>query len=79
VVVIGGLVTATTLTLVLLPILYDRFAPPPRRATEATEEAAPPGAADATHGAVEMRPPVPPAPSNDVRAPRGRPETWLAG
>ncbi|AHJ63076.1 Cobalt-zinc-cadmium resistance protein czcA [Granulibacter bethesdensis] len=28
VVVIGGLVTATTLTLVLLPILYDRFALP---------------------------------------------------
>ncbi|GAA0575646.1 CusA/CzcA family heavy metal efflux RND transporter [Craurococcus roseus] len=28
VVVIGGLVTATTLTLVLLPILYDRFAVP---------------------------------------------------
>jgi cobalt-zinc-cadmium resistance protein CzcA len=28
VVVIGGLVTATVLTLVLLPILYDRFAVP---------------------------------------------------
>ena len=28
IVVIGGLVTATVLTLVLLPILYDRFAVP---------------------------------------------------
>ncbi len=34
-VVIGGLVTATVLTLVLLPILYDRFAlPPPERKPE---------------------------------------------
>jgi len=31
VVVIGGLVTATVLTLVLLPLLYDRFALPRRR------------------------------------------------
>ena len=36
VVVIGGLVTATTLTLVLLPILYDRFALP--RAEQRTLE-----------------------------------------
>ena len=42
-VVIGGLVTATSLTLVLLPILYDRFAVPraERRAPEAR-----PGARD---------------------------------
>jgi cobalt-zinc-cadmium resistance protein CzcA len=41
VVVIGGLVTATILTLVLLPILYDRFAL--RRAEpEVQEEPAPP-------------------------------------
>jgi cobalt-zinc-cadmium resistance protein CzcA len=32
VVVIGGLVSATVLTLVLLPILYDRFAVPGARA-----------------------------------------------
>jgi cobalt-zinc-cadmium resistance protein CzcA len=32
VVVIGGLVTATVLTLVLLPILYDRFRPAALRA-----------------------------------------------
>jgi hypothetical protein len=40
VVVIGGLVTATVLTLVLLPILYDRFALPPaaRAELEAEEE-----------------------------------------
>jgi cobalt-zinc-cadmium resistance protein CzcA len=31
VVVIGGLVTATVLTLVLLPLLYDRFALPRHR------------------------------------------------
>ena len=37
VVVIGGLVTATTLTLVLLPILYDRFALP-RAEQRALEE-----------------------------------------
>jgi cobalt-zinc-cadmium resistance protein CzcA len=37
VVVIGGLVTATTLTLVLLPILYDRFALP-RAEQRAMEE-----------------------------------------
>ena len=37
VVVIGGLVTATVLTLVLLPILYDRFALP-RAAQRAMEE-----------------------------------------
>ena len=39
VVVIGGLVTATVLTLVLLPILYDRLAFP-RNATRQEEEAA---------------------------------------
>ena len=39
VVVIGGLVTATVLTLVLLPILYDRFALP--RPTAAATEVAP--------------------------------------
>lgn len=38
VVVIGGLVTATVLTLVLLPILYDRFAVPPERRTPEDEE-----------------------------------------
>jgi cobalt-zinc-cadmium resistance protein CzcA len=37
VVVIGGLVTATTLTLVLLPIPYDRFAMP-RAERHASEE-----------------------------------------
>jgi cobalt-zinc-cadmium resistance protein CzcA len=37
VVVIGGLVTATVLTLVLLPILYDRFAVP-RAEKRALEE-----------------------------------------
>ena len=39
IVVIGGLVTATILTLVLLPILYDRFALP---RAEAEEQPAPP-------------------------------------
>ena len=39
IVVIGGLVTATLLTLVLLPILYDRFAlPKEKRPTDAAEE-----------------------------------------
>ena len=39
IVVIGGLVTATLLTLILLPILYDRFALP---RAEAEEPPAPP-------------------------------------
>ena len=34
IVVIGGLVTATLLTLILLPILYDRFGLPARRAPQ---------------------------------------------
>jgi cobalt-zinc-cadmium resistance protein CzcA len=38
VVVIGGLVSATVLTLVLLPILYDRFAVPGTRAAQAQPE-----------------------------------------
>jgi heavy metal efflux system protein len=48
VVVIGGLVTATTLTLVLLPILYDRFALPraERRALEGLDATAVPVAAE---------------------------------
>ena len=48
VVVIGGLVTATTLTLVLLPILYDRFAVPrsEKRALEERHGAAAPVAAE---------------------------------
>jgi heavy metal efflux system protein len=33
VVVIGGLISATVLTLVVLPILYDRFAVPQAKAT----------------------------------------------
>ncbi|MCR0982646.1 efflux RND transporter permease subunit [Roseomonas populi] len=36
IVVIGGLITATLLTLVLLPILYDRFALPRAKRTEST-------------------------------------------
>ena len=40
IVVIGGLVTATVLTLVLLPILYDRFAMS-RAEVEAEEPPAP--------------------------------------
>ncbi|MBL6457019.1 efflux RND transporter permease subunit [Belnapia sp. T6] len=39
IVVIGGLVTATVLTLVLLPILYARFALPKDRAAEAAQPA----------------------------------------
>jgi cobalt-zinc-cadmium resistance protein CzcA len=39
-VVIGGLVTATVLTLVLLPILYERFALPRARAGAAQPQAA---------------------------------------
>ncbi len=48
VVVIGGLVTATTLTLVLLPILYDRFALPraEQRAMEGLDAIAVPVAAE---------------------------------
>ncbi len=48
VVVIGGLVTATTLTLVLLPILYDRFALPraEQRAREERHAVAAPAAAE---------------------------------
>ena len=54
-VVIGGLVTATVLTLVLLPILYDRFAVPlPKTAPEdealgAEDEAEAPVAAMPSH------------------------------
>lgn len=45
VVVIGGLVTATVLTLVLLPILYERFALPRKRAAaEPADPAGPSGA-----------------------------------
>jgi heavy metal efflux system protein len=51
VVVIGGLVTATVLTLVLLPILYDRFAVPRRaRVPEDDGQGVPAGPA-ALHGA----------------------------
>ena len=48
VVVIGGLVTATSLTLVLLPILYDRFALPraEKRVLEERHAAAVPVAAE---------------------------------
>jgi len=48
VVVIGGLVTATVLTLVLLPILYDRFALPrsEQRALEERHTVAAPVAAE---------------------------------
>ena len=65
-VVIGGLVTATVLTLVLLPILYDRFAVPPERrlpedelgAEDEAAEPAPPHAA------------LPPAAAAAVTVPR---------
>jgi cobalt-zinc-cadmium resistance protein CzcA len=42
IVVIGGLITATALTLVLLPILYDRFRLPRRAAAPEQREAARP-------------------------------------
>ncbi|PZP91291.1 efflux RND transporter permease subunit [Pseudorhodoferax soli] len=38
IVVIGGLITATALTLILLPILYLRFGHPPTKAIEADQE-----------------------------------------
>ena len=40
VVVIGGLITATTLTLILLPILYERFGAPKSAADERLPRAA---------------------------------------
>lgn len=48
IVVIGGLITATALTLILLPILYLRFAQPRAAARPAAGEAAPP--AEVAHG-----------------------------
>jgi cobalt-zinc-cadmium resistance protein CzcA len=53
VVVIGGLVTATILTLVLLPILYDRFA---LGHAEQPEEQTPPTPAPAARPATARRP-----------------------
>jgi cobalt-zinc-cadmium resistance protein CzcA len=56
VVVIGGLVTATVLTLVLLPILYDRFAVPRgARSAEDDEDFQAPDAQPA-HGAAAAAP-----------------------
>ncbi len=62
VVVIGGLMTATVLTLVLLPILYDRFALPSgaRRAEDAGMPApAAPASAPATPAAAPARSTMP--------------------
>ncbi len=66
VVVIGGLVTATSLTLILLPILYDRFAVPQaeKRALEGRDAAAAPAApaaAPVPTPAAERAPSGPPA------------------
>jgi cobalt-zinc-cadmium resistance protein CzcA len=67
-VVIGGLVTATVLTLVLLPILYDRFAVPlPRTAPE--DEAL--GAEDEAEATPAVGP-VHPLPAHAMPAPARR-------
>lgn len=74
IVVIGGLVTATALTLLMLPILYDRFALPRAERRRLDEESAAMAAAAAAsaHGEPHGSAPVSP-PAAQMKPPAGVP------
>lgn len=55
IVVIGGLITATALTLILLPLLYLRFAQPGRKRSADQESGSPPDAGDPSQQIAEVR------------------------
>jgi cobalt-zinc-cadmium resistance protein CzcA len=74
IVVIGGLVTATALTLLLLPILYDRFALPRAERRRLAEQEAAAAAVTAADAPVAEEEPVPAPADRPSPTPAAAPE-----